>query len=137
MTQTIYIAGGFRGGWRNYIQKVLKDSNFKILDPLLDKELDSKGRRKQLSFKEYTEWDKWAIREWDICFVYAEKTNPGAGYIAEIGYAHGLGKKVVLVREKNHNYIPDKYLNFIDCMADKKFSSFKKGVKYLKSLSNE
>jgi nucleoside 2-deoxyribosyltransferase len=129
----IYTAGGFHGEWREAIKKELKDK-FIIIDPL-DKETDSKGERKNLDFKEFTAWDLWAIRTADIVFVYAERTNPGQGYIVEAGYAKGLGKTVILVREPNNEHMKDRYLSFIDCIADYVTDDFDDGLGFLASLS--
>jgi nucleoside 2-deoxyribosyltransferase len=132
----IYTAGGFHGTWRQKLNETLKDS-FDILDPF-SKEFDSsKEERKRLSFAEYTAWDLWAIRTADIVFVYSERTNPGQGYIVEAGYAKGLGKTVVLVREDNNQHMPDKYLNFIDCIADFKTNNFEEGLEFLSRLNSK
>ena len=130
----IYTAGGFYGDWRERFNKKLGDS-FIILDPF-SKEFDkSKRERKRLLFKEYTAWDLWAIRTADIVFVYSEKTNPGQGYIVEAGYAKGLGKTVVLVRELGNEHMQDKYLNFIDCVADYVCYDFDEGMEFVSRLS--
>jgi|WetSurMetagenome_2_1015567.scaffolds.fasta_scaffold128296_2 nucleoside 2-deoxyribosyltransferase len=126
----IYLAGGFHGNWRDLIHKELKDKVI-FLDPL-EPELDENGKRKNLSFEEYTAWDLWAIRTADIVFVYSEATNPGQGYIVEAGYAKGLGKTVILVREDNNEYMFDKYLKFIDCIADYKTNELLVGLTVLK-----
>jgi len=130
----VYTAGGFYGNWRQKMNDLL-GSKFIILDPF-SKEFDSsKGERKRLSFEEYTAWDLWAIRTADVVFVYSERTNPGQGYIVEAGYAKGLGKTVILVREENNQYMPDKYLQFMDCIADFKTDTFEKGIEFLSRLS--
>ena len=134
MKPKVYTAGGFHGDWRQRFNEKLGDS-FTILDPL-SKEFDSiKGERKRLSFAEYSAWDLWAIRTADVVFVYAERTNPGQGYIVEAGYAKGLGKTVILVREENNEHMPDRYLNFIDCVADYVCHNFDEGMEYLSRLS--
>jgi nucleoside 2-deoxyribosyltransferase len=130
----VYTAGGFHGDWRERINKILAEK-FIVLDPF-SKEFDSsKGERKHLSYEEYTVWDLWAIRTADIVFVYSQRTNPGQGYIVEAGYAKGLGKTVILVREENNEHMPDKYLNFIDCVADFVCHDFNEGVEFLTRLS--
>ena len=128
MKQKVYLAGGFYGGWQEKIKNQLKDS-FVFLDPR-SKEFDDENE-KRMSFNEYTAWDLWAIRTADIVFVYSQRTNPGQGYIVEAGYAKGLGKTVILVREEGNEHMPDKYLNFIDCVADFVCNDFQVGVKYL------
>jgi len=126
----VYLAGGFHGPWRSIIHESLKDKVI-FLDPL-ELELDESGKRKMLPFEEYSAWDLWAIRTADIVFVYSERTNPGQGYIVEAGYAKGLGKTVILVRENNNQYMSDKYLSFLDCIADFKTDCFAKGIEVLK-----
>ena len=134
MKPKVYTAGGFHGDWRERFNKQLGDS-FTILDPL-NMEFDTvKGERKRLSFAEYSAWDLWAIRTADVVFVYAERTNPGQGYIVEAGYAKGLGKTVILVREENNEHMPDRYLSFIDCVADYVCHDFDEGMEYLSRLS--
>jgi len=129
----VYLAGGFYGGWQDKIKEKLYE-NFIFLDPL-NKEFDfTKGEHKKLTYEEYTAWDLWAIRESNIVFVYSQKTNPGQGYIVEAGYAKGLGKMVVLVRELGNEYMPDKYLKFIDCIADFVCNNFDEGIEFLSRL---
>ena len=130
----IYTAGGFHGDWREVFNNTLGD-RFTILDPF-SKEFDSeKGERKRLSYEEYSAWDLWAIRTADVVFVYSEKTNPGQGYIVEAGYAKGLGKTVVLVRELENEHMPDRYLQFIECVADFVCNDFPTGVEFVSRLS--
>lgn len=130
----IYLAGGFHGTWRDIVHAELptyRDKKVIFLDPL-EPELDRNGNRKNLTFEEYTAWDLWAIRTADIVFVYSEATNPGQGYIVEAGYAKGLGKTVILVREPNNQHMPDKYLSFLDCIADYKTDNLVQGINVLK-----
>ena len=109
-------------------------NSFIILDPLVP-ELNKDGTRKNLTPKEYEAWDKWAIRTADIIFVYSERTNPGQGYIVELGYAKGLGKTVILVREFENKHMNDRYLSFIDCMADYVCHNFDEGLEFLSRMS--
>ena len=130
----IYTAGGFHGNWRERFNKALGDQ-FTILDPF-SKEFDSiKGERKRLSYEKYSAWDLWAIRTADVVFVYSEKTNPGQGYIVEAGYAKGLGKTVVLVRELENEHMLDRYLQFIECVADFVCNDFDEGMEFVSRLS--
>lgn len=135
MKPKLYTAGGFYGTWRERLHKRVGDK-FDILDPFIKEFDSSKEEPKRLSFKEYTARDLWAIRTADIVFVYSERTNPGQGYIVEAGYAKGLGKTVVLVRELNNQHMPDKYLNFIDCVADFVCNDFEEGLEFLARLSS-
>lgn len=135
MKPKLYTAGGFYGTWRERLHKRV-GGKFDILDPFIKEFDSSKEEPKRLSFKEYTARDLWAIRTADIVFVYSERTNPGQGYIVEAGYAKGLGKTVVLVRELNNQHMPDKYLNFIDCVADFVCNDFEEGLEFLARLSS-
>lgn len=137
----IYLAGGFHGTWRDDVKNAIRThlgiaryERVKFIDPL-EPELDSEGKRKMLSFEEYTAWDLWAIRTSDITFVYSERTNPGQGYIVEAGYAKGLGKTVILVREEDNMFMPDKYLKFLDCIADYKTNNLAQAIEVLKRFS--
>jgi nucleoside 2-deoxyribosyltransferase len=131
----IYLAGGFHGNWRKMIHSAMMfRKNVIILDPIIP-ELNADGSRKQLPFEEYTAWDLWAIRTADVVFVYSEATNPGQGYIVEAGYAKGLGKTVILVREEGNKHMPDKYLKFLDCIADYKTDNIEKGIDMLERFT--
>ena len=125
----VYLAGGFHGNWQNHVKENLS-SHFLFFDPLYNA-LNPDKTRKELSFAEYTTLDLHGIKTSDVVFVYSERTNPGQGYIVEAGYAKGLGKTVILVREPNNEHMPDKYLNFIDCVADIVFETLDEGIKFL------
>lgn len=125
MKQIVYLAGGMRTDWQDRIKKELS-KKFTFLDPRVPN---------NKFFEEFTVWDLWAIQQSDIVFVYAEKTNPGTGYIAEAGYAKGLGKIVILVREDNNDHFADKYLAFTDCMADYKTNDLGNGIHFLSKFS--
>jgi nucleoside 2-deoxyribosyltransferase len=130
----IYLAGGFHGNWRQEVHNAFLLKDVKFLDPL-EPELDAEGKRKMLPFAEYTAWDLWAIRTADVVFVYSEASNPGQGYIVEAGYAKGLGKTVILVRERGNLHMPDKYLNFLDAIADYATDNLEHGINVLKRFT--
>lgn len=120
---TVYLAGGFRSKWQDNVKV-----SHKIIDP-------SKKDESQMSMTEIGEWDKKGIEECDIVFAYMERTNPsGFGLSCEIGYAHALKKKVILVLEKNHNIHPDKSLMFLTCFSDFVFDNFDDGIGLLKRM---
>jgi nucleoside 2-deoxyribosyltransferase len=136
MKQKVYLAGGFYGdirgvNWQQYIKDKFGD-HFIFLDPR-QKEFSEENKR--MTFEEYTAWDLWAIRTADIVFVYSQRTNPGQGYIVEAGYAKGLGKTVILVREEDNEHMPDKYLNFIDCVSDYVCHDIFEGLEYFSRFS--
>lgn len=125
---TVYLAGGFRSGWQAKISTsapsfLYKDpSKHGLTDPI-----------------RYTEWDLQAIRQSDLVFAYLEATNP-AGYALalEVGYAKGLGKKVILVDEKSSaDEHAGQYLQMVRAAADATFNSFEEGVAYLQQLAAE
>jgi nucleoside 2-deoxyribosyltransferase len=124
----VYLAGGFKSNW----QKIVKDSvvmGVEYLDPR-EKELLAPWNVEKSSV-----WDKHKIRECDIVFAYMERTNPsGFGLAAEIGYAHGLGKTVILVLEKNHSVHKDHYLEFLTKMADITFDTLDDGLTFLSTF---
>jgi nucleoside 2-deoxyribosyltransferase len=128
MKQKVYLAGGFKSGWQDVVKNKL-GNHFIFLDPLKKEYHNDTGKR--MSYAEYTTWDLWAIRTADMVFVYSERENPGQGYIVEAGYAKGAGKTVILVRELNNKHMPDRYLNFLDCVADYVCHDFKEGLEYL------
>ena len=130
MKPKLYLAGGFHGTWRETIKNTL-GQDFIFLDPYTPEKDPNTGKRRNLPFEEYSAWDLWAIREANIVFVYSERTKPGQGYIVEAGYAKGLGKTVILVREEGNEHMPDRYLQFIDCMADYATNNLTQGIDVL------
>src|SRR5687767_4074591 len=89
----VYLAGGMRSDWRDQVKAV---SGHTYIDPTQHKLEDAIG---------YTFWDLAAVESCDLVFAYMEKDNPsGVGMVLEIGYALGLGKKVIFVDEQNNKY---------------------------------
>jgi nucleoside 2-deoxyribosyltransferase len=132
MMQKVYLAGSLRTNWQDEVRRALNDygasqsSNFTFLDPSYHSEMKDPDQ--------YWPWDMHMIRQADIVFVYADATNPGLGYVIEAGYAHGLGKTVVLVMPPGHATIPDRYRHSLVYFADAKFSSLEQGIEFLKAL---
>jgi nucleoside 2-deoxyribosyltransferase len=123
----VYLAGGFRSGWQDKVRAI---NGFLFLDPK-QKERPN-GVDLKMSLEEYGTWDFHMIRQADIVFVYAEKTNTSCiGLSVEAGYAKGLGKTVILVLEPNHETIKDAYLQFIRKASDVTFYDLQKGIDYL------
>jgi len=108
---------------------LIEHSSFKFYDPK-EKEYIN-GERKNLSLQDYVTWDLYHIKKSDIVFVYIERTNPGVGSIAELGYARGLGKTIIAVIEKEHEHIEDRYIDFIRPMCDVVFDTLQEGIDYL------
>jgi pimeloyl-ACP methyl ester carboxylesterase len=86
----IYLAGGLHSHWQDDVIRMLA-GRFRILDPR-SHGLSEPG--------DYTLWDLNAIRESDYVLAFMESTNPGGFALAlEAGFAHALGKPIVLVNE--------------------------------------
>jgi integrase len=85
----VYLAGGFKSGWQRNVV-----THHKVIDPSLK---DETG----WSMEQIGAWDKKAIQESNVVFAYMERTNPsGFGLSCEIGFAHALGKTVILPRDR-------------------------------------
>jgi nucleoside 2-deoxyribosyltransferase len=120
---TVYLAGGFKSGWQKNVV-----TYHKIIDPSIK---DETG----WTINQIGKWDKNGIQKSDILFAYMERTNPsGFGLSCEIGYAHALGKIVVLVLEKNHEKHSDRSLEFLTCFTDYVFDNFHDGLCCLNEL---
>jgi nucleoside 2-deoxyribosyltransferase len=91
----IYLAGGMRTEWRQYIKTNMNDLEVTWLDPT------ESGLTKP---KEYTFYDMACVESCDLILCYLEKTNPsGIGLAFEMGYAKGLKKKILFVNEQLDN----------------------------------
>lgn len=113
----IYLAGGLRSNWQDRVRESVHRVEF--IDP----------REHQLTDPRlYTFWDLHAIERSEWVFAYLEKDNPGGYALAlEIGYAKGLGKRVLLVDEKPE----ERYFAMVRECADIVFPSLDEGMKYL------
>lgn len=154
MKQKVYLAGGFHSDWQERVKdrcrvvhprtviqgnfpggtssgstEVVVFDFFEYLDPKIKEFIN--GERKNLTLEQYTTFDLHYIRQSDIVFVYYEKTNPGVGALIEAGYAKGLGKTVILVLEKDHETIKDRYLDFVKGVSDIYFDNLEEGIEYL------
>lgn len=132
---TIYLAGGFHSNWQDKVMYNVTsvDGHYHFINPK-EMSLDPDGNSVNMAFDQFTFWDMEGIRNSDIVFVYSERDNPGVGYIAELGYAKGLGKTVLLVLEEGNDYIKDRYLSFMKCMSDVVFDSLDDAIVYLDLL---
>jgi nucleoside 2-deoxyribosyltransferase len=131
MKQKVYLAGGFKTDWANYVKKC--SNNFHWINPK-EKEFKN-GERFIMNVNEYGKWDLHFIKNSDIIFVYVERTNTSCiGLSCEAGYAKGLGKTVIIVLEPNHETIKDAYLSFLTQVSDIVFTSLQEGIDYLKSF---
>lgn len=125
--QNVYLAGGMRRNWRERVTGKCDGLNF--LSPV-DKENEY-----DMSLEEYGAWDLHFIRQVDIVFGYMERTNPsGIGMACELGYAHGIGKTVILVLEENNEHFEDRYLKFMEKVSDAVFHELTEGVRFLNTF---
>jgi nucleoside 2-deoxyribosyltransferase len=116
----IYLAGGFRSGWQTIAHEALPEHE--LLDP-------SKHNLQHVS--EYVLWDLDAIRHSDLVIAYMERSNPGGYSLAlEVGFAHALGKKIILVEEhpctERH-----RYFSMVREVATKTFSSLAEALDFV------
>jgi len=129
MKQKVYLAGGMDSDWR---QRVKRDAIFTWFDPKTKEEV---FKRKMMPV-EYTNWDLHFIDQCDVLFVYVEKDNPSCiGLAAEIGYARGINKTIVLVLEENNKFIKDKYFCFIRECSTVVYDNLEHGIEYLYSFT--
>ena len=120
----IYLAGGMKSGWQKKVKRACRAFDVIFFDPCSHGLSDP---------AQYTLWDLDRIHQCDILFGFMETTNPsGHGLSAEIGYAHGLGKKIILVDEKS-----DRYMAIVREIADVVLSSLQDGIVFLKSVTRK
>lgn len=119
--KVIYLAGGFKSDWQAKVITQLPGYDF--LDPSQHNIQDA---------AEYTRWDLDAVRASDIVLGYMEATNPGGYSLAlEIGFAHALGKSVVLVDEIK-DPIVSRYFEMVRQCSGRVFTSMAQAVDYLR-----
>lgn len=141
----VYLAGGFYAdNWqdkviRSFPNMLTNKISVSFYNPKTkERNEDNEIVRKAFSNpKAYTTWDLKAIDLSDYVFAYIDRTNPAVGVIAEIGYAVGMGKKVVLVTdtEDETSYHKDRYFDFIRNMPNVvSFYDLKDGVVYISEI---
>lgn len=119
--KVIYLTGGFKSGWQAKVMNQLP--GYEFLDPSHHNILDA---------AEYTLWDLDAIRASDIVLGYMEPTNPGGYSLAlEIGFAHALGKTVLLVDEIKDPTVSH-YFEMVRQCSDRVFTTMAQAVYYLR-----
>jgi nucleoside 2-deoxyribosyltransferase len=123
----VYLAGGMRSGWQNLVKS---QTNLSFFDPR------NKETNTFLSINEIGTCDLFYIQQSDIVLAYMEATNPsGIGLAAELGYAKGLGKTVILCIEPNNHHIKDKYLGFLRSVSHVVYTNLDDGILFLKNMS--
>lgn len=120
--KAIYLAGGFKSGWQARVIDQLP--GYEFLDPSQHNIQDA---------GEYTRWDLDAVRACDIVLGYMEATNPGGYSLAlEIGFAHALGKTVVLVDEIKDPSV-SRYFEMVRQCSGRVFTTLAQAVDYLRA----
>ncbi len=119
--KVIYLAGGFKSGWQAKVIKQLP--GYEFLDPSQHNIQDA---------AEYTRWDLDAVRASDIVLGYMESTNPGGYSLAlEIGFAHALGKSVLLVDEIKDPSV-SRYFEMVRQCSGHVFTTLAQALEYLR-----
>ena len=122
----VYLAGGMKSGWQ---EKVKVDGpGAQYLDP---------STHYLQNEREYTAWDLHAIHASDVLFVYFEADNPsGYGLSLEVGFAHALGKTIILVDEKSAaDSVMGQRLGMLRTVADVVFTDLDSGIGFLHNLA--
>lgn len=90
----------------------------------------------QWTAAEYVAWDLHYIRQCDILFVYAERTNSSCiGLSAEMGIALSLGKTTILVLAPEHLTHRASSLQFLVGMASVTLDTLESGLNYLRACA--
>jgi len=94
----MYLSGGFKSGWQDdVIDRV------KLMRP--DAEFYDPRDHMMHDPVHWTKANLEAVADCDIIFVYQEADNPGiANNAFTIGYAHALGKKVILINQRGQRW---------------------------------
>lgn len=126
--RSIYLAGGFRGGWHDLVVEILNDS-FIIFNPQAH-DLENPNK--------YTYWDLFYVDKCDILLGYMTEDNPsGYGLALEIGYAKAKNKLIILVDDRSKNDLSFKrYFAICHESADIICDSLEEAIKYLESFAN-
>ena len=143
----IYLARPITGKSYDEVMQYLKDLKeeleiygYKVLSPMTGKGcLKGEKKFKAFGYKDavttnhaIVERDRWMVENADIVFVNFENTDKvSIGCVAELAWAHQLGKHTVVVLPKDniHEHA------FVLEMADIVFRNFEDAVSYLKELN--
>lgn len=121
----IYLAGGFKTNWQDEVMH--KAPSHSYLNP----------RKSGLTdWREYSAWDLNAIEHCDWVFAYFEEGNPsGFGLVLEIGYAKGLGKRVIFCDEISEtSSLHLDHLRIVQFASDVYFTSMNSAIGFLVAL---
>ena len=123
----IYLSGGMRSGWQDRVKEAIGHWH-EFADPR------DKGETPDWTWREYGAWDFAHIQTCDLVFAYIEASNPsGYGLAVEIGYAHGLGKPVVLAMEQDHPQA--RYLSILQCAATVSCDNLEQAIDIVRRLA--
>jgi nucleoside 2-deoxyribosyltransferase len=112
----IYLAGGMKSEWQDYVISRLPEHSF--IDPR------SHGLKDE---KDYTAWDLLGIRECSLLLAYMDSENPsGFGLSLEVGYAKALGKTIYYVCEDAT--ARQKYFGMVRACSDRVFTSLNDAI---------
>ena len=139
---TIYLAGNTHELWREELKEMVfggeRDiSELTFLEPFQSPE----GRNffpavegtSPLSPGEYTTRDLLFIDKADLVFAYLHPYSEYSRHVgtsAEVGYARGLNKRIIIVDE-----FGEESFEFLKQMADVVFENLGKGATYLRMLA--
>lgn len=98
----IYLCGGFKTGWQDYVIKEVKKYDFENEIVMFD---PRNNNFPGIEAIEYFEADMTMISESDILFAHIENENPFAGGLVEIGIAYGLEIPIYIVKEPGKHLI--------------------------------
>lgn len=127
MNTKIYLAGGFKGGWHQYVMEKL-GNDFIYFNPQIH----------QLNeVEKYTSWDLYHVEKCDILLGYMSSDNPsGYGLALEIGFAKAKNKLIVLVDERSKKDKSFKrYFSICHESSNITFETLDEAINYLKSFS--
>lgn len=94
----MYLSGGFKSGWQDDVR-----DRVKLMLPTA--EFHDPRDHLMHDPAHYTPANLAAIQECDIVLVFQEADNPGVANNAFIcGYAHAIGKKVILVNQRGQRF---------------------------------
>lgn len=121
----IYLAGGMTTDWQNEV--IREAPNHIYLNPC------DHGLRE---WQEYSAWDLNAVEACDWVFAFLNKGNPsGYGMVLEIGFAKGLGKRVIFVDELSLNDpVKGRYFRIVEFASDVYFTELSEGIRFLNAL---
>lgn len=126
MKTKIYLAGGFKGGWHNYVVENL-GKEFICFNPQKH-QLDEADK--------YTAWDLYHVEKCDILLGYMSEDNPsGYGLALEIGYAKAQNKLIILIdKRSNTDKSFKRYFSICHESSNVIFETLDEAIAYLKSF---